>query len=200
LTWRTSPRFTAERGVDLIDPEPRQSAPDAECNRRKLSYAYRGVQPEYEASQFRSDATTNSYVCPQGKRLIYEAKYPQGRHDAVSLPGLESDCDGCAAKPFCCPRSRYGRSVERREPVAAIAAYRDKMQTAAARAICKRARRSPNFRWVFANSACLASTASDWKRVGQNIQQWIRLRRRAQAAAITAEVQRRSHRALARAF
>jgi hypothetical protein len=54
--------------------------------------------------------------------------------------------------------------------------------------------------WVFANSACLASTASDWKRVGQNIQQWIRLRRRAQAAAITAEVQRRSHRALARAF
>ena len=62
----------AKRGIDFVGPESENKA--AEANRRK-SYKHHGVSAEYEASKFVFDAETNTYVCPQGKHLRYDAKY-----------------------------------------------------------------------------------------------------------------------------
>ena len=61
----------AKRDIDFVGPQSENKA--AEANRRK-SYKHHGVSPEYEASKFVFDTETNTYVCPQGKHLRYDAK------------------------------------------------------------------------------------------------------------------------------
>ena len=61
-----------------FSPRPRTRSMAAEANRRK-SYKHHGVSAEYEASKFVFDAETNTYVCPQGKHLRYDAKYESSR-------------------------------------------------------------------------------------------------------------------------
>ena len=68
----------AKRGIDFVGPESENKA--AEANRRK-SYKHHGVSAEYEASKFIFDTKTNTYVCPQGKHLRYDAK--QESHGAI---------------------------------------------------------------------------------------------------------------------
>ncbi len=68
----------AKRGIDFVGPESENKA--AEANRRK-SYKHHGVSAEYEASKFIFDTKTNTYVCPQGKHLRYDAK--QESHGAM---------------------------------------------------------------------------------------------------------------------
>ena len=74
----------AKRGIDFVGPESENKA--AEANRRK-SYKHHGVSAEYEASKFIFDTKTNTYVCPQGKHLRYDAK--QESHGAMRR---ESPC------------------------------------------------------------------------------------------------------------
>ena len=105
-------------------------------NRRK-SYKHHGVSAEYEASKFIFDTKTNTYVCPQGKHLRYDAK--QESHGAMRYryKASKQDCDTCPAKDQCCPRTKHGRSIERCELLPDIAAFRKKMQTDEAKAIYK---------------------------------------------------------------
>ena len=52
---------------------------------------------EYEASKFIFDTKTNTYVCPQGKHLRYDAK--QESHGAMRYryKASKQDCDTCPA-------------------------------------------------------------------------------------------------------
>ena len=124
----------AKRGIDFVGPESENKA--AESNRRK-SYKHHGVSAEYETSKFIFDTKTNTYVCPQGKHLRYDAK--QESHGAMRYryKASKQDCDTCPAKDQCCPRTKHGRSIERRELLPDIAAFRKKMQTDEAKAIYK---------------------------------------------------------------
>ena len=172
------------RGIDLVGPEPRVEA--AETNRRK-SYKHRGVSPGYEASKFVYDETTQTYVCPQGKRLRYDAKYERNGTMRYRYKVSEQDCRTCPAKPLCCPRTRRGRSIERLESFPEIAAFRQKMQTDEAKAIYKtrsQVAEFPNL-WIKAKLGlrqfCVRGVAkvrceSLWAALTYNIQQWIRLR------------------------
>jgi len=172
------------RGIDLVGPEPRGDA--AEINRRK-SYKHRGVSPGYEASKFVYDETTKTYVCPQGKRLRYDAKYERNGTMRYRYKVSEQDCRTCPAKPLCCPRTRCGRSIERLESLPEIAAFRQKMQTDEAKAIYKtrsQVAEFPNL-WIKAKLGlrqfCVRGVAkvrceSLWAALTYNIQQWIRLR------------------------
>lgn len=127
------------------------------------------------------------YVCPRGRRLTYDAKYPRDGTMGYRDQATKADCDACAAKRLCCPRTKHGRSIERREPLAAITAYRDKMQTDEAKAIYKS--RSPIAEfphlWIKAKLALcqfrmrgVAKVRSEcvWAALTYDIQQWIRLR------------------------
>lgn len=184
----------ATRGIDLVGPEPQSHA--AETNRRK-SYQHRGVTPEYEAPMFRYDTATNTYVCPQGKPLRYDAKYERDGTMRSRYKAAEEDCRTCPAKALCCPRTRRGRSIERREPLPEIAAFRQKMQTDDARAIYRtrsQVAEFPNL-WLKAKLGLRqfrvrglpnVGVESLWAALTYDIQQWIRLRWRPQRVAARA--------------
>jgi hypothetical protein len=121
----------ADRGIELIGPDPKGKP---EGNRQK-SYRHRGVSPDYESSQFRYVPTTDTYVCPLGKTLSYDAKYPSAGAMHYRYRAAVEDCQACPAKQLCCPRTRHGRSVERIEPLPAITAFRERVQTPEAQAI-----------------------------------------------------------------
>jgi hypothetical protein len=181
----------SDRRIDLIGPEPRGKSADA--NRRK-SYKHRGVSPEYEATKFVYDEATKTYVCPQGKRLRYDAKYECSGTMRYRYKASEQDCKTCPAKPLCCPRTRRGRSIERLESLPEIAAYRHKMQTDEAKAIYKtrsQVAEFPNL-WIKAKlglrqfcvrGVAKVRTESLWAALTYNIQQWIRLRWRPMMAS-----------------
>jgi transposase len=187
----------ADRGINLIGPEPRSAPPDADGTRRKRSYQYHGITADYEVERFIYNADADLYVCPQGRRLVYDAKYPRDGTMRYRYQAAKTDCDACPAKRLCCPRTKHGRSIERREPLAAITAYRQKMQTDDAKAIDKTRSQIAEFPnlWIKAKLALsqfrvrgVAKVRSEcvWAALTYDIQQWIRLRWRPQFATTAA--------------
>jgi transposase len=174
----------AKRGIDLIGPD--RTGNSTKLNRRK-SYQHYGVKPEYEASHFIFDATTETYLCPQGKRLRRDAKYERNGTIRFRYKALEQDCQACQFKDRCCPRTRCGRSIERIEPMPEIATFRQRMQTDEAKAIYRtrsQVAEFPNL-WIKAKfglrqfsvrGVAKVRTESLWAALTYDIQQWIRLR------------------------
>ncbi len=184
----------ATRGIDLVGPEPRGDAADA--NRQK-SYQHRGVSPEYQAPMFLFDPATNTYVCPQGKCLRYDAQEERHGTRSYRYRAAAEDCQTCPAKALCCPRTRHGRSIQRQAPVPAVAAFRQKMQTDDAKAIYRtrsQVAEFPNL-WMKATlgvrqfrvrGVANVRTESLWAALTYDIQHWIRLRWRPLRAAALA--------------
>lgn len=182
----------ARRGIDLVGPEAGVS--NAKRSRNK-AYKYREVAPEYEASKFTYDATTDSYRCPQGKQLRYYAQYEQDGSTRYRYKASQSDCDKCPAKNQCCPRARKGRSVERYVPSSALGAFRLRMQSDEAKSIYRtrsQVAEFPNL-WIKAkfclrqfNVRGLAKVRIEslWLALTYDIIQWIRLTTKARAAPI----------------
>lgn len=174
---------TAACGVDLIGPTLSDEA--ATANRTK-SYQHRRVSPPYEAAQFVYDATSDTYRCPQGKRLRYDAWYVRDGTRRIRYKARATDCLTCPAKPLCCPRNREGRSIERRVPLIPVQTFREKMHTAAARAIYRQRAQVAEFPhlWLKAKLGVrqfrvrgLRNVRLEalWAALTYNIQQWIRL-------------------------
>jgi len=173
----------AKCGIDLVGPEPRGKS--AEANRRK-SYQHYGVMSAFEASSFVHDEASNTYVCPEGKRLRYDAKYERDGMMRYRYKASPKDCDACPVKDFCCPRTASGRSIERLEPLPEIAAFRRKMQTDEAKAIYRTRSQVAEFPhlWIKAKlglrqfrvrGVAKVRTESLWAALTYDIQQWIRL-------------------------
>lgn len=172
----------AARGVDLIGPAPT----DDPTASRATSYHGRGVSRAYEASQFVYEAARDTYLCPQGKRLRYDAWYLRDGTRRIRYKARAADCHACPAKRVCCPRNREGRSIERREYLAPVQAYRDKMQTDAARAIYRQRAHVAEFPnlWIKAKLGVRQFRVRGlhkvrlealWAALTYNVQQWIRL-------------------------
>ena len=173
----------AARGVELVGPAPTEAAAHTS---RTTSYHRRGVAPAYEASQFVYDAASNTYQCPQGQRLHYDATYVRDGTQRIRHKARAAECQACPAKPLCCPGNREGRSIERREHIAEVRAFREKMQTEAARAIYRQRAQVAEFPhlWVKAKLGLrqfrvrgLRNVRLEalWAVLTYNIQQWIRL-------------------------
>lgn len=173
----------AARGVDLIGPAPSEIA--AHVNRTK-SYSSRGVSPAYEASQFVYDPASDAYRCPQGKVLRYDAVYIRDGTQSIRYRARAADCLACPAKRVCCPHNREGRSIEQRAYVAEIQAFREKMQTDAARTIYRERAQVAEFPnlWLKAKLGLrqfrvrgLSKVRLEalWAALTYNLQHWIRL-------------------------
>lgn len=174
----------AKRGVELIGPDP-ETKKRSQANRKK-SYSHRSVSPEYEGSNFVYDAATNTYICPEGKRLRYEAKYERSGAMHYRYMASKQDCHSCPAKSQCCPRTRGGRAVERIGPSADVAQFRQRMATDEAKAIYRTRSQIAEFPnlWIKSkfgirqfNVRGLAKvrTESLWAALTYDIMQWIRL-------------------------
>jgi transposase len=173
----------AERGIDLVGPQPRNKV--ATANRQK-SYGHRGVHADYEASRFQYDAETEAYICPQGKRLKYDAKYERDGTVRYRYKASAAECRACPVKDLCCPRNRRGRSIERMELLPPIAAYRTKVQSDEGRAIYRtrsQVAEFPNL-WLKAKhglrqfrlrGVAKVRLESLWAALTYDIQHWIRL-------------------------
>jgi transposase len=181
----------AARGIDLVAPASAAATPM--LNQEK-AYAYRGVDREYAAANFHYDAASDTYRCPQGKTLTYDAKDPRDRTMRFRYKAAAEDCALCPVKPHCCPRTQHGRSIQRSEPLPAIAAFQQRMHTADARAIYRtrsQVAEFPNL-WIKAKlgirqfrvrSLAKVRLESLWAALTYDIQQWIRLRWRPQRHA-----------------
>lgn len=174
----------AKRDIDLVGPEPRGKS--AEANRRK-SYQHYGILAAFEASSFVYDEASNTYVCPEGKRLRYDAKFERDGMMHYRYKASTKDCDACSVKEFCCPRTSSGRSLDRLEPFPEIASFRQKMQTDEAKAIYRTRSQVAEFPhlWIKAKlglrqfrvrGIAKVRTESLWAALTYDIQQWIRLR------------------------
>ena len=108
-----------------------------------------------------------------------------------------ADCQTCPAKRLCCPRNREGRSIEWRDYLPEIQAFREKMQTDAARAIYRQRAQIAEFPhlWLKAKLGLrqfrvrgLRNVRLEalWAALTYNIQQWMRLCWRPQLGAASA--------------
>jgi len=180
------------RGVEFIGPQC------DEQGKGKSSYEGRGVSPAYYSSQFVYDAATDSFRCPQGKRLSYEGKEERNSQVSYKYRAQRGDCQACAVKAQCCPGNQVtGRSIQRSEELAEVAEFRHKMQTEQAQQIYRQRAQvaeTPNL-WIKAKFGLRQFSVRGLRKVGlevlwacltYNIRVWIRLRWRTQGAVATA--------------
>ncbi len=85
-------------------------------------------------------------MCPEGK-FLHDEKYLKKERGLVSRRYLAQaeDCRSCARRPECCPENRGGRGILRLEESAGVLSFRQKMETAEARASYRRRGRVVEF-------------------------------------------------------
>jgi hypothetical protein len=121
----------AQEGIDLIGPLREEKKALWDPLKR------RGVSVEFYPQAFLYDPSTDCYTCPAGKRLGFEAQDQQGGWVRRRYRARLSDCRRCPFEAQCCPQTKKGRSVLRREQTPQLVAFRVKMQTAQAQQIYK---------------------------------------------------------------
>ncbi len=191
-TTRANVLAAAERGVDLIGSSLQ---PKTEAARKHL--AQRGVDPAFYPEKFRYDPESNSYTCPQGKKLT-RRRTGRGRVGVVHqvYQARAADCRDCPLRAGCKP-GQHGRTIVRSENVPAVAEYMAKMQTEEARAAF--GRRGPvaefsnlwlktklGLRQFCVRGLKKARCEVLWACLTYNIQQWFRLRWKPRLSAASA--------------
>jgi len=182
-----------QRQIELIGPVTDPTA-QTEASLRK-----RGVAEAFFPSAFCYEAEANHYVCPEGKRLRFEAQEKKsGSGRRYRYRASRADCQACPMRPHCCPDSRKGRSLVRTEDGPAMGAFKAKMETAAAQQIYKQRAGVAEFpnAWIKdklglrqfrLRGRVKVQIEALWACLTYNIQQWYRLlwRPQQQAAAGT---------------
>jgi hypothetical protein len=191
-TTRENVLAADERGLDLIGSTMEK---DVEAVRKGLEK--RGLDPAFYPQNFRYDAETNAYTCPQGKRLAHRAT--RRRRVGVEhqvYQARAADCRPCALRSACQP-GKQGRMIVRSENVPSVAAYVAKMQTAAARAAYRLRAPVAEFSnlWLKAKLGLRQFSVRGlqkarcevlWACLTYNIQHWFRLRWKVRGAALAA--------------
>ncbi len=170
-----------QRRVDLIGSLADTSAQAAG------QFERRGVDAAFRSEAFTYHPESDTYTCPAGKVLTYEGKNRDiglTRHQ-YRAPAV--DCAVCGFKEKCCPRNAaQGRMVVRSEEAPAVAAFRAKMQTEAAKQIYRQRGPVAEFpmAWIKAKLGLRqfrlrglfkVTLEATWACLTYNIQQWIRL-------------------------
>ena len=180
-----------QRGVDLIG-----SLGDS-SGKAEAQFKRRGVDPAFRPEAFTYHPDRDTYTCPAGAVLV-----PQGRDKRPGLiyhqyraPGAQ--CAACVFKAKCCPQNVGGRMVVREEEAPAVVAFRAKMETEEAKQIYRQRGAVAEFpdAWIkdkiglrqfHLRGLIKVTMEAVWACLTYNIQQWIRLRWRKQAALQTA--------------
>jgi hypothetical protein len=185
FTTRETILEMAERQVDFIG---------GTVEAGKRSRPRPGVDPAFRAAAFTYQAERDLYTCPAGKELgrrgtrrvrvgvlhhVYQAK--------------AADCRACVFRQKCCAGAA-ARRIFRSENVPVVAAFVEKMQTEAAKAICRMRGAVAEFphAWLKAKIGLRQFRVRGLKKVrcevvwaclAYNLQQWVRLCWRVRQAA-----------------
>jgi transposase len=169
-----------QREIDLIGALP---------ERKKASWdplKRRGVSVEFYPEAFRYDASVGRYMCPAGKGLVYETREQHAGWWHHRYRARASDCQVCVFQKQCCPGTKKGRSLVRREQTATLMAFQAKMETPEAKEIYKQRAGVAEFphAWIkekiglrqFRLRGLVKVTMEAvWACLTYNICQWIRL-------------------------
>ena len=166
--------------IDLIGPVPDGSA------QKETLYQIRGVTEAFRPEAFTLDAAQNCYTCPAGKSLPYQRKNVLPGQTKYIYQAAKQDCQDCAYRSQCCPKSQNGRSLVRAEDSPEVEAFRAKMETDAAKTLYKKRGAVAEFPhlWIKEKFGMRrfslrglkkVNIEALWLAVTFNIQQWIRL-------------------------
>ncbi len=189
FTTRETILELAQREVDFIGGSLEAGTQAA----RERNLKRRGTDPAFRAEAFGYDAERNTYTCPAGKELTLRGT----KKDRVGVlrkvyQAKAADCQDCPLRQKCCPGAMR-RTIVRSENLPVVAAYVEKMKTAAAQAIYRLRGGLAEFphAWLKAKIGLRQFRVRGLKKVRcealwacltYNIQQWFRLRWRARWA------------------
>jgi transposase len=178
----------AAQGIDIV-------APVGEDETIK-SCRQRGVSPEFYPAAFRYDGETDTYHCPAGKVLALKERRTRSGRMEHNYQAAVADCQACPFLKQCCPKTK-ARWLTRVENSEAVQAFRNKMATQEAQQIYKRRKQVAEFpnAWIKDKLGLRKFRLRGLIKIGMeiiwacltyNIQQWIRLRWKAQFDAVAA--------------
>ena len=163
--------------VELVGPEFDPAARRAASAAASLNQA--GIAPEYRPAAFH--IIGDQLQCPAGqwmRRIETNSEYT--RYEAK-----RTDCQGCAHRPQCCPKSGQ-RTVKVHQPNPVVAAFAEQMRTEQNKALFKQ--RGPvaefphawikdkhQLRQFHLRGLVKVGTEILWSALTHNIQQWFRL-------------------------
>jgi hypothetical protein len=180
-TNRESVIAAAERGVDFYGS---WSAIDGKPGH--------GIEPDFHPRMFTYDERRNEFICPEGKRLSYRTtqRGPGGVEDHVFV-ARRQDCQACPKRAQCTPNNRmqkHGRAISVRLEDERVERFKDKMDTAEAKAIYRQRSRIAEFphAWLkcklnFVRFRCRgmrkATAEAFWVCLTHNLQRYFGLQR-----------------------
>jgi transposase len=158
----------AQQGIDLIGPVREETKALWDPLKR------RGVSVEFYPQAFLYDPSTDRYTCPAGKLLGFEAQDQQGGWVRRRYRARVSDCRRCPFQAQCCPQTKKGRSLLRREQTAqAQQIYKERSGVAEfPNARIKEKFGLRQFRW---RGLVKVGLEALWACLTYNVCQWIRL-------------------------
>jgi transposase len=172
----------AQAAVDLVGSMGDQAAHQAAA--RKAS----GVGEGYGSEQFTMLEGGRALQCPAGHRLDYVGEQKKRGNLYAHYQAQGRDCGACAGHLECCPKGyAHGRSVTRlRQEQAEVAAFREKMASAAAQQAYRRRSEVAEFPnlWIKEKMGIRkfrlrgmgkATIEALWACLTYNVMQWIRL-------------------------
>jgi transposase len=172
-----------ERGIDFIS-----SVKDSDGQRQKEGqYKRRGVTKEYYSEAYEYKQSENIMICPEGKILTYESKEEKNGTTGYKYRARSADCDKCDSKARCCPGTKKGRAVMRKEINSVLKNFNKRMNEPKMKEIYKK--RGPICEFT---NACIKSKIKlrqfnisgrikagieiTWASLAHNIKRWISLR------------------------
>ena len=103
----------------------------------KGSLSRRGIDPAFGPDAFPHDPATNTLRCPNGKVLTLHHRHHGHFREEAYYRAQPSDCRGCPFRMKCTPKYP-ARVVTRSELFPLLTAFRQRMDTAEAKAIYKK--------------------------------------------------------------
>lgn len=172
----------SQRGIRIIGPLLPQSSTVEQLERR-------GIDPAFSKEAFSYSSENNHYICPAKKILSYVST----RKGKASLEHLYrarlTDCANCTFREKCCGKMKhFQRRLIRTEDLPEVTAFKENMQTAAAKEIYRLRSRYAEFPFAwfkekfglrkFALRGCKkVLTELTWVCLTFNILQFIRIKR-----------------------
>jgi transposase len=143
----------------------------------------------FPATRFVYQAQEDTFRCPAGQTLHYQGRHERGGMVHYKYQAAAEDCTNCSLRASCCGgNQKHGRSVERKEETAVLAAFRKKMGSEEARQVYRRRGPVAEFvhAWIKSKLGLRQFHVRGWSKVRTemlwacftyNLQQWIRLSR-----------------------
>jgi transposase len=188
-TSRENILMAHEKAVELIGPWVETDG------RVQQRFARVGVTNAFLPDKFQYDPASDTYPCPEGKRLMARDGHDRPGRRLVRYQASKTECRVCPSRRQCCSGNRtYGRSivVTHEDPV--VSAFRARQASPETHTLLRERERVAEFvnswlkekldlRRFHVRGLAKVGTEALWAVLTYNVQQWIRLRWRPRLGA-----------------